>query len=137
MVNYWDASAIVTLLAGEPAARRYRSFGNEEIVTWWGTALECISAIARRSREGASAEIITEAYRRLEKLQLAWREVQPNERVRRAAARLLKTHPLRTGDSLHLAAALIVSQFEPSSIRFLTEDTQLRLAAEKEGFVVP
>ena len=49
MVIYWDASPIIALLVGEPAAARYRRFENERIVTWWGTSLECVSAIARRN----------------------------------------------------------------------------------------
>jgi hypothetical protein len=34
MVIYWDASPIIALVAGEPAAARYRRFENERIVTW-------------------------------------------------------------------------------------------------------
>jgi uncharacterized protein with PIN domain len=65
MVIYWDASPIIALVVGEPAAARYRRFENERIVTWWGTSLECVSAIARRQREGASPEIVAESYRQL------------------------------------------------------------------------
>jgi predicted nucleic acid-binding protein len=66
-----------------------------------------------------------------------WREIQPSERLRRTAIRVAKNHPLRSGDTLHLAAALLASGFEPHSVRFLTEDTRLKQAAEREGFVVP
>jgi len=136
MVIYWDASPISALLVGEPAATRYRHFENERIVTWWGTSLECISAIARRQREGAGAAIVAESYRRLQAMRDGWLEVHASESLHRTAVRLLKTHPLRAGDALQLGAALVASNFEAHSARFLTEDARLKQAAEREGFVV-
>lgn len=136
MVVYWDASPIIALLVGEPAATRYRRFENERIVTWWGTSLECISAIARRQREGAAAAIVAESYRRLQAMRDGWQEVHASESLHRTAVRLLKTHPLRAGDALQLGAALVASNFEAHSARFLTEDARLKQAAEQEGFVV-
>lgn len=136
MVIYWDASPIIALLAGEPTAGRYRRFENERIVTWWGTSLECVSAIARRQREGAAKEIVAESYRRLEAMRNGWQEIHASESLHRTAVRVLKTHPLRVGDALQLGAALIASNFEAHSARFLTEDARLKQAAEREGFVV-
>jgi uncharacterized protein len=136
MVIYWDTSPIIALLAGEPAATRYRRFENQPIVTWWGTLLECISAIARRQREGAAAEIVAEAYRRLEGMRAGWQVIYASESLHRTAVRLLKTHPLSAADALQLGAALVASNFEPHSAQFLTEDARLKQAAEKEGFVV-
>jgi len=136
MVIYWDASPVIALLVGEPAATRYRRFENERIVTWWGTSLECISAIARRQREGAGAAIVAESYRRLQAMRDGWQEVHASESLHRTAVRLLKTHPLRAGDALQLGAALVASNFEADSARFLTEDARLKQAAEREGFVV-
>ncbi|MFN2541316.1 MAG: type II toxin-antitoxin system VapC family toxin [Chthoniobacterales bacterium] len=136
MVIYWDASPIIALLAGEPAAASYRRFQNERIVTWWGTSLECISAIARRHLEGADAAIVAESYRRLHAMRDGWQEVHASESLHRTAVRLLKTHPLRAGDALQLGAALIASGFEPHSARFLTQDVRLKEAAEREGFVI-
>ena len=136
MVIYWDTSPIIALLAGEPAAARYRRFENERIVTWWGTSLECISAIARREREGADPAVVAESYRRLQAMRDGWQEVHASESLHRTAVRLLKTHPLRAGDALQLGAALIASNFEAHSARFLTEDTRLKDAAGREGFVV-
>lgn len=134
-MNYWDASAIVALLAGEAAAKRYRPFGAERIVTWWATPVECVSAIARREREGSAPEVVAESYRRLSAIELGWLQIHPSDRLRRSAIRFLKAHPLRAADALHLAAAMIASHFEPQLVHFLTEDTRLRKVAEKEGFL--
>ena len=136
MVNYWDASSIIALLVGEPASARYRPFQNERIVTWWGTSLECISAIARRHREGASGAMVAESYRRLAAMRDGWLEVHASEDLHRSAVRLLKNHPLRAGDALQLGAALLACNFKAHAARFLTEDARLRKAAEREGFVV-
>jgi predicted nucleic acid-binding protein len=136
MVIYWDTSPIIALLVGESTAHRYRQFENQPIVTWWGTSLECVSAIARRQREGAAAEIVAESYRRLEAMRAGWQVVHASESLHRTAVRLLKTHPLSAADALQLGAALIASNFEAHSAHFLTEDARLRQAAEKEGFVV-
>jgi uncharacterized protein len=136
MVIYWDASPIIALLVGEPVAARYRRFEKERIVTWWGTSLECISAIARRQREGAAADLVAESYRRLGAMRDGWQEVHASESLHRTAVRLLKTHPLRAGGALQLGAALVASNFEAYSAHFLTEDARLKQAAEREGFVV-
>ena len=135
-MNYWDSSSVIALLAREPAAAGYRAYQDEPIVTWWGTSLECISAIARRHREGAERRTVAQIYRRLEAMREGWQEVQASEALHRSAARLLKNHPLRAADALQLGAALIASNFEPHSMHFLTEDRRLTEAAEKEGLLV-
>jgi predicted nucleic acid-binding protein len=137
VVNYWDASALVALLARGPAAPRYRAVARESrIVTWWGTFVECASAIARRAREGSAPSQVAESYRMLEHLAQEWLEIEPSEQLRRAATRALKLHTLCAGDALHIGAAMLASHFEPAVLRFLTEDAQLKQAAEHEGFIV-
>lgn len=136
-MNYWDASALVAMLARSPAAASYRAIAAQSrIFTWWGSYVECACAIARRARDGSVPSQTAESYRMLELLAQDWREIQPSERLRRAALRVAKNHPLRAGDALHLAAALLSSGFEPHAVRFLTEDLRLKQAAEREGFVV-
>jgi len=137
MVNYWDASALVAMLARGPLAAGYRAAAREfGVTTWWGSFVECAAAIARQAREGSAPAQIGESYRMLEELAREWQEVAPSERLRRAAIRVLKGHGLRAGDALQLGAALVVSGFEPHSVRFRTEDGQLKKAAEQEGFVI-
>jgi hypothetical protein len=137
VVTYWDSSALVPLLLKELTSDSYRSRAREtQIVTWWGSALECTSAIQRRAREGEAGPIIAAAYRNLEELVSGWREIHPSESLRRTAIRLLKTTPLRSADALHLAAALLATNFDPPQARFFTQDTRLKAAAEREGFVI-
>lgn len=137
MVVYWDTSAVVAILGRAAEAPHYREIARQHgVVTWWGTYVECASAIARRAREGHAPTQVAEAYRMLEELAQEWREIGPTEQLRRAAVRMVKLHIVSAADALQLAAAFVAGSFEPHAVRFLTEDRQLRRAAEREGFVV-
>jgi len=48
---------------------------------------------------------------------------------------MLRVHPLRAGEALQLAAALLGSEGDPKSLELMTLDEQLSEAANKEGFV--
>lgn len=107
------------------------------MIVWWGTPVECTSAIARREREGGmSPNEATDALERLRALSASWQEVEPLARVRNVAQRLLRVHSLRAADSLQLAAAIICSENEPSSLPFVCLDDRLNVAAQREGFTV-
>lgn len=138
-MRFWDSSSIVPLLVDEAATaattREYES--DPQIIVWWATAVECVSALTRREREGRlHAQALSEAVERLAHLELAWREVQALDRVRSTAVRLLRVHPLRSADALQLGAALVAAEDHPGTLPFVTLDDQLALAAEREGFPV-
>jgi predicted nucleic acid-binding protein len=138
-MRFWDSSALVPLLVRETehGSARAEFERDPEIAAWWATAIECASALARREREEAlSAEFVGAALRRLEALAAAWQEVQPTERVRRAAMRMLRVHPVRAADALQLAAAIVASEDNPATLPFVTFDDRLGRAAEREGFAV-
>jgi hypothetical protein len=122
----------------QPASGRSRDIAAEDaiVTTWWATVLECQSAIARFEREGAGPAALAEAFSRLDRLEADWSEVAPSAHVRQLAARLLRTHPLRTGDALQLAAAIAAADGNPRSLPFVTFDERLALAASKEGFPI-
>jgi predicted nucleic acid-binding protein len=108
-----------------------------EVIAWWGTPVECVSALARREREGNLAPPALEvALLRLDALRVAWAEVQPGDRVRSVATRLLRTHPLRAADAFQLAAAIAAAEDRPETLAFVTLDDQLAGAARREGFRV-
>jgi predicted nucleic acid-binding protein len=138
-VRYWDTSAIVPLLVDESMSATVKGLlgDDPDVVTWWGTAVECMSALARLERDGSIASgALREAGERLDALELAWAEVQPSDRLRAVATRLLRVHPLRAADALQLAAALTAAEGDPSSLEIVTLDERLALAAEREGFCV-
>jgi predicted nucleic acid-binding protein len=137
MVIYWDASALIPLLLKEETSASHRKVARDStIVTWWGSFVECASAIARKEREGTGPTQVAESRRMLEALAEEWREVGPSEQLRRATLRALRAHALRASDALHIGAALVASGFEPHTIRFRTEDRRLKVAAQREGFAV-
>jgi predicted nucleic acid-binding protein len=108
------------------------------MVVWWGTEIECASAIARLERKGALDEsAVRQAFERLERLARGWYEVDPSDPVREAAVRFLRVHPLRAPDALQLAAAFIAAERRPGSLELLTLDDRLTAAGRKEGFAIP
>jgi len=138
-VRFWDSSGLVPLLLSEAQTEVVTSLLSEDdsIVAFWSTEVECTSAIARCEREGwIEPEQVVRALERLGRLRGGWTEVRPVDTVRETAHRLLRTHPLRTADSLQLAAAIVVSEQSPSSLPFVCLDSRLRTAAGKEGFPV-
>jgi len=107
------------------------------MVVWWTTAVECVSAIARREREGMlTRQSTAEVLERMDALATAWHEMQPVPSVRRTARRLLRVHQLRAADSLQLAAAIIASEAHPESLEIVSLDDRLIDAARREGFPV-
>lgn len=138
-MRFWDSSAVVPLLLPEPPAEALLDLLEREpvMVVWWGTPMECASAVARRERDGTlGVSAASAALDRLRELSLAWQEILPVEAVRTTAQRLLRMHPLRAADSLQLAAAIVAAEHEPASLEFLCLDERLREAASREGFVV-
>ena len=138
-MKFWDSSAIIPLCLKEKTSEAIKGLmkDDEDIVVWWTTRIECLSALSRRQREGVlpSAD---EAKARtvLSALAATWSEVQPTETVRLRAERLLSIHPLRAADALQLASALIWAQETPRGLDFVCLDQNLREAALKEGFSV-
>jgi len=136
-MKYWDSSALVPLCVEETSSARmiriYRS--DPAVVTWWGSEIECVSALARLEREGAmTAAMVSSAMDRLAALRAAWHEVQPSRAVRDTAVRLLRMHPLRAPDAIQLSSAVIVADREPAALEFVSLDTRLASAAQREGF---
>jgi uncharacterized protein len=138
-VKFWDSSAIIPLCFKEPASKAVKDVMNadSDIIVWWATRVECVSALARRIREGAVGKS-TEAHVRgiLSALSAEWSEVQPSDVVRQRAERLLMLHPLRAADAFQLASAMIWAQESPMGLDLVCMDRNLRQAASREGFTV-
>jgi predicted nucleic acid-binding protein len=138
-VRFWDTSAIGPLLVDQPRSNAAAATlaADESLMVWWATPVECASAIGRLEREGRLAPEAQESARdRLEVLRCNWVEIEPGNRLRDIAIRLLRTHPLRGADAFQLAAAIVAADGEPRSLPFVTLDARLALAASREGFPV-
>jgi predicted nucleic acid-binding protein len=138
-MKFWDASAVVPLVLAEPATKTMQALAAKDaaMLVWWGTDVECVSAIARLEREGALDDsAVAKAFDRLKQLAAGWHEVDPSDAVREAAVRFLRVHPLRAADALQLSAAFIAAERRPSSLEVVTLDDRLAAAARKEGFVL-
>jgi predicted nucleic acid-binding protein len=138
-VKFWDASALVPLLVADPTTRALQALAarDPDMLVWWGSQVECVSALARLEREAAldGAQVRT-AYDRLDELARGWHEIGPGEIVRETAMRFLRVHPLRAADALQLAAAFVAAENRPSAMEVVTLDDRLAEAARKEGFVL-
>lgn len=138
-MRFWDASAVVPLLLDEPESPGLRQLLRDDagLVVWWGTPVECASAIARVARDGTlTARDETTALDLLRMLEGTWHEILPTPPLRQAAQRLLRVHPLRAADAFQLAAALAWAAGDPRGLSVVTRDDRLADAARREGFDV-
>lgn len=137
-MRFWDASAIVPLVvkeASSPSIRGQYQF-DATMEVWWGSSVECVSALARRNRQGELQGGLETALGRLRILIANWHEVPPGDEVRDTAQRLLQAHDLRAADALQLAAALQAAEGHPITLDFVCLDSRLAAAAAREGFTV-
>jgi len=137
-MRFWDASALVPLLVQQPATESVNSVrsSDPELLVWWGTPVECASAISRLKRIGLLDDPgAAKAQVTLEQLAGSWTEVEPAGAIRSSARELLKKHELTSGDAFQLAAAL--QGLAGDKLReFVCLDRRLRRGALNEGFTV-
>ena len=138
-MRFWDANAVVPLTVNETRSGDMRRLLMEDgdQITWWGTRTECVSALARKTREGdivpigqARARVV------LFYLSESWDEVLLSDHLRAVAEGFLDAHPLKAADALQLAAAHTWCAGQTQGREFVCLDRQLRSAAEAEGFTV-
>jgi uncharacterized protein len=138
-MKFWDSSAILPLCVKEINSDHMEQILSldGDMVVWWATRNECISALTRRYREGTfSGRARTQATSIVIALAGVWSEIQPMEALRLHAERLLMVHPLRAADAMQLAAALIWAEDTPRGLEFICLDQHLAEAAGREGFTV-
>ncbi len=136
-MKFWDASAVVPLLLAEASTARLQAVAADDsaMLVWWGTHIECASALARLERDAAlDSAGAAHAFERLTQLSQGWHEVDPSDAVREAAVRFLRVHPLRAADALQLAAAFVAAEGRPATLDIVTLDDRLATAGRKEGF---
>ncbi len=136
-MKFWDSSAVVALLTDEPRQKfvQRELESDSEMIVWWGTRVECVSALVRRERDQLiDAASTRSAYDQLRKLGAEWHEVLPTQALRNVAERMLRVHLLRAADALQLAAALTAAAGDPSTLALVSLDQRLNDAAAREGF---
>ncbi len=138
-MKYWDSSGLLPLLVNESTstARREVLRSDRGVVTWWGSLVECASALNRLQREQLiDVATLTQLLSNLDHFATHWIQIPPVDQARRIAMRLLRIHSVRAADALQLAAALIAADNTPETLDFVTNDDRLAIAAQLEGFRV-
>ena len=138
-MRFWDASAVVPLLVTEPttAAMKRLAEADPEMSVWWGTRVECVSALRMSERAGRlDSRGLIAALELLDTFAMRWSEVPPSDGVRWVARRALLVHALRAADSLQLAAALSIAGERGAGPEMVCLDTRLTEAATREGLRV-
>ena len=138
-MKFWDSSAVLPLCLHEPHTPNLKKLCMRDgaIVAWWGTAVECYSALARLRREQAlSTADETQARAVVHTLMSTWTEIEPSRAVREQAGRVLLLYPLRAADAFQLGAAIIWANGQASRHEFVCLDHRLCEAAQREGFTV-
>lgn len=136
---FWDTSAIIPLCVNEPQSKAVKGILKKDssMAVWWGSIVECHSAVARLRRDEVLKQSEEDQVRHLLAiLANAWTEIDPSGDIRDLASRLLLLHPLRAADSLQLAAAIVWAGKTPRGHLLVCLDNRLRGAARKEGFAL-
>lgn len=137
-MRFWDTSSVVPLIVEEAHSKRVRETlaADGQLVVWWATRVESLSAIARKHREDhLSIDEMDDARNRLASLSSNWIQVDPSDQLRTTAELLVLRYSLRAADALQLAAALAWTVGTPGR-HFYCFDDRLRSAARLEGFDV-
>jgi predicted nucleic acid-binding protein len=138
-VRYWDSSALVPLIVNEATTVGRQDLLRQDnlVVTWWGSLVECASALNRLHREGnLNSQERDQALDKIRRYAAKWLSIRASKRVQQRALDLLRTHPLRAADALQLAAALAARDNTPAMLEVVCGDGRLSAAAVKEGFIV-
>jgi len=138
-VNFWDTSALVPLFIREeqtePVTASYAE--QKHILVAHHAVTECASAFCRLGREEKlTASQLSRVLDTLREEASRWHRVDMSPALERMAIRCLRVHTLRAMDALHLASALLIAEGDPSICSFYTLDTRLKMAVEKEGFIL-
>jgi len=139
-IRYFDASALVKRYVDEAPAEegeRVRRLLRQGLpATSRFSEIEVASALARRCREGSiSAADRHRAAAALAADFAALNVVELSPEVTALAGRLLARHPLRAGDALQLASALLLSRRSSGRVEWVACDQRLAEAAAREGDV--
>jgi len=135
-MNYFDTSALVKRFVEEPGSRRVGALiaSQRQIATSKIAYAELHAALARKLRE---RKLTLPAYRsisgRFDSDWLAYIRVELADALLRLTRELVRRHPLRGFDAIHLAAAIRLQDHLNETIQFVAADQRLLHAAQHEG----
>ena len=129
---YFDTSVLVKNYVREAGSSRVRALlTSYEFLSSAITTIELQSALQRRRRQ---REITQANYNsivsRLANDRLYWQLVEVVPQVLSKAEELLKTENVRTLDAIHLASAMIIQDFFPTPLPFISADERQLAAAQ-------
>lgn len=135
---YFDASALAKRYVREKGSLKVRRLLSSDVpATSRLSAVEIVSALMRRSREGAFSEQERErALAALEADMAAMLVVELAPEIVTRAQALLRRHALRAGDAIHLASCLHLQDELEDEATFVAFDERLVAAARGEGVKV-
>lgn len=138
MITFFDTSSLLKLYFTEPGTEAAQALWDQSEMPCASVLLvpEMLATIARKRREGESAENVS---RLTADFQSAWLSIVPvslDEAVLRRCAEVLPKHVSRGADAVHLASALIAADAVAAPLRFACADRQLAQAARLEGLEV-
>lgn len=139
---FWDSSAIVPLLVHERSSQTMQDLftNDDDVVIWWGTPVECASALEHKMRNGLPEDSYAASYLKLDEFVSLAQEVPPDHSVRVLAVQLMQRHRMlgvRAADALQLAAArALADRIASLRTHFVCLDNQLRQAAAREGMTI-
>jgi predicted nucleic acid-binding protein len=138
-VIYADSSVIVKRYYAEPGSEwvRQRWLADERVFTSRVAYAEVHAALARKRRDG---ELSLVPFRRsataFEAEWPAYDQVLVDRTTLMEVGRLVRVHPLRGYDAIHLAAALWVNGQLGDPLEFWVSDDRLEAAARRERLTV-
>ena len=138
-LKFWDSSAVLCLAVRDGATERMEALlrRDPDVVIWWGTPVDCASALALAERKGRlTTDDLPRARAVIDHLRQRAFEIQALEEVRARALRILSLHPLRSPQALELAAAMIWCRERTQGVSFVSASATLRHSAALEGFRV-
>jgi predicted nucleic acid-binding protein len=138
VVRYFDTSALIKQYLQEAGSKTVLELlkTGDKVYTASLTYAETHAAFSRRTREGRlTRETTRKLAQRFDKDWESYDIVIMSDDVLSLARQMLYRHPLRSGDSIHLASALVLAR-TTLNIRwaFVCADGRLCDAAEAEGF---
>jgi len=135
-MNYFDTSALIKRFVEEPGSRRVEALIalDPQIATSKVAYAEVHAGLARKLRERAIAAAAHRTASRV--FDTDWRaylRVDLADRVLTLTRDLVRRHPLRGFDAIHLASAMHLRERLGEPIRLIASDERLVAAASAEA----